>query len=369
MEYKFKIYWFFILFLQFLSPATSFAQHHIKPGFNKVEYLDMLKLGERFSDKDHASNPNIPHGYRYVYISPEVGLKNKWELWQRDDSVAIISLRGTVSDNISWMENFYCGMVPANGSLQLGPSNIFQYRLSCYPNAYVHIGWLLGLAYLSGDILPRIDSLYHAGIKDFIIAGHSQGGALSFLVTSWMRQLIATNRLAKDIQIKTYSSAGPKPGNIYFAYGYENETREGWAYNVVNTADWVPETPISLQTLSDFNATNPFINAPEFIRKQPFPKNLVLKRVYNKMNRSSKEAVKTYDHYLGDMAGKIIRGYLKGYVQPKFVQNSYYVRAGYQITLQADSDYYQHFQDSKTNLFVHHEDDAYRYLINKYYPN
>ena len=34
--------------------------------------------------------------------------------------------------------------------------------------------------------------------------------------------------------------------------------RNGWAYRIVNTNDWVPQTPFQLQTIGDLHPTNPF---------------------------------------------------------------------------------------------------------------
>ncbi len=97
------------------------------------------------------------------------------------------------------------------------------------------------------------------------------------------------NKIPNDIRFKTYCSAGPKPGNLYFAYDYENITAGGWAYNVVNSADWVPDVPFTVQTVDDFTAVNPFTNAKTMIKKQKFPKNLVLKHIYNQLSKPSKK--------------------------------------------------------------------------------
>ncbi len=70
-------------------------------------------------------------------------------------------------------------MVPAQGELKLSNDFTFKYHLAENPRAAVHVGWLIGVAYLAKDILPKIDSCYKKGIKEFIIMGHSQGGALT----------------------------------------------------------------------------------------------------------------------------------------------------------------------------------------------
>ena len=52
-----------------------------------------------------------------------------------------------------------------------------------------------------------------------------------------------------SLNIKTYCSAAPKPGNLFYAYDFEHITEGGWAFNVVNSADWVPELPSTTQTV------------------------------------------------------------------------------------------------------------------------
>lgn len=89
-------------------------------------------------------------------------------------------MRGTTEKPESWLANFYAAMVPAKGEIKLNDTEIFRYQLATNPKAAVHIGWLLGMAYLSKEIAPKIDSLCKTGIKEFLIMGHSQGGAISF---------------------------------------------------------------------------------------------------------------------------------------------------------------------------------------------
>ncbi len=85
------------------------------------------------------------------------------------------------------------------------------------------------------------------------------------------------NILPKDIRFKTYAAASPKAGNTFYGYEYENSVAGGWGYNVINGADWVPELPFSVQTLNDFNETNPFKNVDGIFRKQNLLKRIALK--------------------------------------------------------------------------------------------
>jgi hypothetical protein len=355
----FSIFQFFFFSFSFL-----FAQP-LKPGFDKSECIEMLKIGAKFGDSAYASKIPAPDNFQEIYRSPVIGMDNCWELWTNHRGQGVISLRGTTSSGTSWLANFYAAMVPARGELHLSDSFSFKYDLAENPRAAVHVGWLVCTAFLSRDILPKIDSLYKAGTKDFIITGHSQGGALAFLITSWLYSLQRQNILSADIRFKTYCMAGPKVGNLYFAYDYEAMTQYGWAYNVVNSADWVPEGMFSIQTMNDFNNTNPFNQIRGFIKKQSFPKDLVLKHYYNRMIKPSVKAEERFQKYLGEFLSKYVKKSLPGFVPPVYYNSMAYVRVGNTIVLQADEDYYKLYPDNPEKPFTHHLHQPYLYLAEK----
>jgi hypothetical protein len=352
---------FLCLLLTFLLTFKSSAQG-LEPGFNKQEYIELLKINAMFGDSVFRAKVPPPANSTFLYRSPEVGLENRWDLYLRKDGVGIISIRGTTANKESWMANFYSAMVPAIGSLHLSDTQTFKYHLADNPMAAVHVGWLLSTAYLSQTIVPKMDSLYKTGVKEFIIMGHSQGGAIAYLMTAYLYQLRKENVIAHDIQFKTYCSAGPKPGNLYFAYDYEHETAGGWAYNVVNTADWVPETPVTVQTLHDFNKTNLFAVAPKLIKKQKFPMNWVGKYVFNRLSKPGLKTQRVYEKYLGRYISKQILKQLPAFKVPDYFHSTYFVRTGDYILLYADSAYYKKYPDSESNVFIHHMFQPYLFL-------
>lgn len=355
---------FWIIFL-FLSNTNCNAQSKLLPGFDKEEYAELLKTYQRHYDQVKTDIP-LPVKFKSVYRSPVVGLENRWDLWIDNRSVALINLRGTTKESVSWLENFYMAMVPATGELKLTNDFTFKYHLADNPKAAVHTGWLIGMAFLAKDILPKIDSCYKSGIRDFLIMGHSQGGALTYLLTSHLYDLQKQKILPADIRFKTYCSAGPKPGNVFYAYEYENLVAGGWGYNVINAADWVPETPFSIQTLNDFNVTNPFINADAIIKKQKFITRLALRHAYKGLKKPSEKAQRNYQKYLGNYASKIVVKSLPEFQPPVYVNTSNYARTGPTIVLLPDAGYYKLFPDSKENVFVHHFLQPYLYLLGKY---
>ncbi len=355
-----------LLLLALLILAGSSNAQKLHPGFDKQEYIELLKVSARTTAAPkYYEAIAAPQRFRMLYQSTVMGLGNLWDLWVDSSNVAVISLRGTTAESVSWLGNFYAAMVPAKGQLQISDKENFSYQLANNPRAAVHIGWLVSMAFLSKDILPKIDSSYKAGIKDMIIMGHSQGGAIAFLLTAYLYNLQQQHTLPTDIRFKTYCSAGPKPGNLYFAYEYEAMTQYGWAYNVVNSADWVPETPMSIQTTSDYNNSNPFLSAKKMINKMKFPKNIALRYAYSRLDNPTKAAQRRYQNYLGKMVSKAVKKSLPGFIPPTYYKSNHYVRAGNTIVLLADSAYFNLFPESTTNLFPHHFHPPYLYLADK----
>lgn len=340
----------------------------LKPGFEKREYIEILKLTARQRDTPWKKSPiPAPDHYTLDYRSKTVGMDNRWDLWLRDDrKVGIISVRGTTLNNISWLENFYMAMIPAAGTIRLSASQNFRYHLSDDPKAAVHLGWMIGLGFLAPDIVATIKNRYAGGVHEFIIAGHSQGGAIAYLLTTYLYDLRSKGIIPKDLVFKSYCSAAPKPGNLYFAYTYEQLTAGGWGYTVINPADWVPQTPFSVQTMNEQPAVSPFPGARKKIRAMGFPKNVAIGYVYRRLDGGTRRAERRFRRYLGNLAGKQVRKALPGYEQPRLFPSAAYVRTGNTITLSPDSSYYRRFPDTSSNVFIHHLMAPYLYLINKY---
>ena len=358
-----------LLLILYSAAHSSFAQ--LTSGFSPKEYRDFLGItAESLQDTTFGMgiprNPNL----EIIYESPLVGLENKWYLWIDDSQkIAWLTIRGTANNPTSWLANFYSAMIPATGKMQITDNYTFEYNFSDNPRAAVHVGWTLSTGALAATLVPKMDSLYQSGYRDFVISGHSQGGAITYLMTAHLYQLKEAGRWEEPIRIKTYASAAPKPGNLYFAYHYEFITKGGWAFNVVNAADWVPETPFSVQTVNDFNISNPFSDAKGFIKKQKFPKNLVFKKVYNNMDKPTQKAKNRFQKYLGRYAGKEVIKALPYYQSPQFFDSNHFTRAGDFIILYPDETYYKIYPDEKEKVFKHHALQPYLYLLNKQYPN
>lgn len=361
-----KIYCLFLPAILFLLQAQS---QTVTSGFNADEYLEMLRITIGKHDSTHYKNIPNPQSHYLAYRSAEVGLKNRFDVWINDQNTEmVISLRGTVSDKSSWLENFYCAMIPAQGALHITDSTIFNYKFAEDPKATVHVGWALGIGSLMPAITAKIKEYNTTkGIKKIIVMGHSQGGALAYLLTSSLYYQIKDNQLPNDLVIKTYASAAPKPGNLYYAYDYDYITKAGNAFTIVNAADWVPETPMSIQTLQDYNAVNPFTNAEAMFGRQSFFVRLYLNHMYNRMDKTTKKAQRKYEKYLGSSLYKQVKKYLPQFKEPAYAHTMNCMRAGIPVVLQPDSNYYKQYPDTSKNTFIHHGMNPYYELVKKIY--
>lgn len=343
------------------------AAQVLQPGFNPNEYEQLLRISAYQADTpwNRIMVPR-PRNCELIYRSPVVGLKNRWDLWLWDQQTAVISICGTVPRPESWLENFYAGMISARGELRLNDTTLFHYKLAADSNAYVHAGWTLGLAAIAPDIVPRIKELYHKGIRSFIIMGHSQGGAIAFLLRSYLHYLDDPD-FPKDIVIKTYCSAAPKPGNLNYAYDFDFITRDGWAFRVVNTRDWVPQTPLSVQRASDFPEVNPFSDVKKQTRKQALLARLVINHLYGRLDGSTRRASRRMQRVLGKLAYKRVRKVMPGYVMPEFVNSHNYMPAGTPVVLAPAPGYDEKFPFDGKNIFVHHMFGPYVFLLKQHY--
>ena len=338
------------------------ARGQLSAGLDSTECLWALRLGaEQLKTRDRLSLQDSE--WTLFHRSAELGLYNRFDLWKRDNGEIWVNLRGTTAQTLSWIENFYSAMVPATGRMVMTDGVEVSYDFSDHPRAAVHAGWTLGTLSMSRLLLPVLDSLYAAGHRDWVVSGHSQGGAIAYLTTALLKRKQAAGAWA-GTRIKTYASAAPKPGNLYFAYSYEHLSGYGWHFSLVNAADWVPETPFSIQTLDDFNPTNPFKGAREQLRKQPWPKDMVLLGMYGKLEGRLEDSRDTFEKYLGSKLFKMtLESEYPKAVAPEFANTMNYARCGTQIVLYPDSSYYERFPLDQTQVFAHHMFDAYTWFF------
>lgn len=343
----------------------AFAPARTQQQFEAAEYADLLWLAF-YGFKDSA-NHNMAYKlkagtYSKVFRSAEVGLLNQCELYVRSDSAIVLSLRGTVNKPQSWLENFYAGMIPAVGRLQLSTDYTFDYRFANQPEAAVHTGWTIGTGFLVREYMPLLQQLLKRGLSKLVVTGHSQGGALAFLNTSYLHYALKDEYPA--LQIKCIASAAPKPGNQYYAYDLEHALAKTGVWRVVSAADWVPESPVAVQGVTDFNAVNPFAGAKQAIKKQKLPERLALNYMYKSMRNGSTKAARRFTRFLGRSVGKQAVKLLPGFVPPAYINGSHFVTAGIPVILMPNEAYQKKFAFDGKNVFVHHLYEPYEFLLN-----
>lgn len=78
-----------------LRPCAG--QSPLRPGFDSKEYEQLLGVIMGTWPDSMRMHAHVPFdtAYHLAYHSPEMGLYNQWDLWVRNDDVAVISIRGT----------------------------------------------------------------------------------------------------------------------------------------------------------------------------------------------------------------------------------------------------------------------------------
>jgi hypothetical protein len=231
-----------------ISFVNASIKAQIKKGFVPQEAMDMIKLCNSFSHIELYDDDSeiLPNNYKKKYTSGVFGMDNKFQIYEGPNKTAVINLRGSTEKKISWMENLYASMIPAQGLIEVNDEKI-NYLFAKDSNANVHSGYALGIAFLSRDLLFHINNLNDKGIYSIYLTGHSQGGALAQMLMAYLSNLKG-NEISIKNKFKTYSFAAPKVGNTAFVQEYnELFSKTGMSYLILNPADPVHRMPMSYE--------------------------------------------------------------------------------------------------------------------------
>jgi predicted lipase len=347
---------FFIVLFQFNLNAQ------VNPEFDKEEAMNLVAICNYWLNGkiEGVDSTYIDSSYVLLYESKLFKMDNRWQLWQKGDDAIVINLRGTTREAISWMENFYAAMIPAQGEIFLPDSQKFEYQFAKDPKAAVHTGWAMGIGFMLEDILSHIKDANRKGIYKVFITGHSQGGVLAHLLRAQF-QYLPEERLSKKNSFKVYAFAPPKPGNRFFNYDYSSYcTYKNPSYSIINKADWVPQVPFSVQSTSNMVDVTPFSSFENGEFKIPLFKRIIAKRFYKSLKNPADKSRKRFKKKLGKTMKKQIRKKVGEFEVPDYVDDFSYFPVGLPIILGPISG---ESPDPMFNIFWQHMPGHYYLLI------
>ena len=97
-----------------------------------------------------------------------------------------------------------------------------------------------------------------------------------------------------------------------------------------------------------------------------FFKRIALNHFYNSLDKPTKKANKRFQKQLGKTLGNYIKKSLPEYEMPEYFNSSNYTRAGENIVLYADPEYFKLFPNDPQKIWTHHSFEAYLWLTGKY---
>ena len=361
-----------LIFLIFLfSAIDGKAQNlqRLEPGYNKAELLAIMPAMERTYDSEDIGGFKTPspENMTQVFRSTISPLMNRFDMWVTNDKKAVITIRGTIIDSeaMSSAAVFYSLMAPANGRIKVTDSSWFEYKLAELPGAGVHLGMLLGLYFMSDELVDQIHTQYENGIKDFVIVGHSQGSGNALLITSYLWYMRKAGKFPADIRFKTYSLATPKTGNLPYVYDYEKLTAGGYAISVNNVIDWVPSAPMTFQSAHDFPAVSPFRDVRGFLVGANYSPGPNFDKRFIEFSKFTPEVVTQITKVIHADIFPKIAGVMPGYIEPDCLPSFNFERSGLSVPLVPNEEYYKIFPNDpeKFNIWENHSIYPYYVLI------
>lgn len=227
----------------FCFSQTLYGQ--LTPGFKPQEAKEMIALCNSFTYLELYGSDSeiIPANYTKIYTSPEYGMDNKFQVYQKNN-IGIINFRGSTDKKSSWLENMYSAMIPVEEEITIG-SRHFPYKVGIDTSGAVHAGYVLALAYLEEDVLSQIKKLNQKGIYNILITGHSQGGAIAQLMRAYLNYL-PDSKVSKKNVYKVYAFANPMIGNFEFCKEYNRKfSQPQMSFLMHNPSDFVPQMPMT----------------------------------------------------------------------------------------------------------------------------
>ncbi len=239
-------------------------------GFSRDEALRLLELCLNLNNPDdgpaYAADTSA---WRPIYPSAADAhadvlgpWHNAWKLWQSntESNTYAVVIRGTVGEQDSIIDDVIATSVAQPTQLPTWSDGYLDFTLARTPGAETHLGFTYGMAVLmfaqDKGILAQLAKL--PADSHIYITGHSQGAAIAALVHAFLHYAIndPADRhhygLPRNLSLKSYFFAQPKPGNWQFAMDFASiASSRGTSFTVNNTLDWVAQVPLAVEFLDE----------------------------------------------------------------------------------------------------------------------
>lgn len=318
----FKIYT--LLLLSIFISQKGFSQFNSLEDIKEAKDMIALCNSYTFLDLYNSDKTIIPEGYKKTYTSGVLGMDNKYQIYQAKNK-AVINLRGSTTKKISWMENIYSSMIPAEGFIVLQEDTFF-YKFASDTLASVHAGYTLGVAFLAKGLISNIKSLNYDGIYNITLTGHSQGGSLAILLRAYLENL-PEGTIDKRNKFKSFAFAHPRVGNKEFVSEYDKYCEEWSSYSIVNTEDFITKMPLSYTEQHTTSVES--IASLFFDKSSPSVKEIIGNKLGNMYGKS-------LSHYMRSTSESIHKNLSKelGYIEmPPYNSEINYADMGNRIEL------------------------------------
>lgn len=293
-----------------------------------------------------------------------------------------LAIRGTVGQARSILDDVLATTIPSHSGIEFPENWNLPIIFATTPRAEVHLGFAYAAFSILFDkergILELLRSERIPANAKFFITGHSQGAAVATLVHAFLHYAISdpSDRYGlynKQLTLKSYVFAQPKPGNYQFAIDFARIAgRYGSGFVINNNLDAVPQLPISRETvaesISDAVSENHghgrglsgiLIDGLAITGKAIFwVRNLFAEHIANKIN----------ELYRKDQAASINTAYFNGIdkIPEKSVNSLNYTLSGVLIPVYGISGGGNLYPlPEESDLLLQHHATTYRKLINQ----
>jgi hypothetical protein len=361
------------IFLPLLVTLTFSLNAQVEPGFNSEEAIDLIKIcnSETFRDLYGSHDEIIPDDYDLFYESTPNIMDNMFQVYKKGE-IGIIHFRGSTSHPNSWIENIYSAMIPAKGEMTIYKEER-EYVFAQTDSAGVHSGFVLGVTLMIENVISQIERLNSEGVYDFIITGHSQGGALAILTHAYLEN--AKKEIKKRNTFKMYAFANPMVGNTEFVSEYnERFVDNEMAFRIINPKDIVPSMPISYRDGS-------------LVSKKDLVSWITGEKVFNYKElgiefiiRQFKGGLTAYINKSNQLIDKVISKQTGEIILPKYMNDIQYVSIGnlhelepfkypkiVKDSVDIATDEFENFERLQNGQYIREEPNFYQHKPYNYY--